>query len=207
MPRLDALAAHQLSQLHAGFLALLPRIFTHARITFRYLRCVHARAEAIAETVAVAWQWYLSARQRGKDPAQCPAVFASLAVRHVRSGRCLWGQEPGKDVLSCLAQRRHGFSVRPWPERGSPEPVLLEALCDNTITPPPEQAAFRLDFPRWRRRQCHRDRQIVTALLRGERIVDEARRFGLSAARISQLRRELHQDWLRFHGENVAQPS
>ena len=40
---------------HAGFLALLPRIETHARITFRGIRCPVRREETVAEAVGLAW--------------------------------------------------------------------------------------------------------------------------------------------------------
>jgi hypothetical protein len=44
---------------------------------------------------------------------------------------------------------------------------------------------------------------MIGRLLRGERTIDVARVLGVSAARVSQRRRELHDDWLRFHGEDV----
>jgi hypothetical protein len=62
----------------------------------------------------------------------------------------------------------------------------------------PEQVAFRLDFPAWRRTRCERDRGILDDLMAGERTGDVARRHGLSAGRVSQLRREFRDDWLRF---------
>jgi hypothetical protein len=43
-----------LEQLRAQFLALLPRIELHARITFRGVKCPDRRADAVAETVALA---------------------------------------------------------------------------------------------------------------------------------------------------------
>jgi hypothetical protein len=36
--------------------------------------------------------------------------------------------------------------------------------------------------------------------MRGERTLDVAGRHGLSPARVSQLRREFHDDWARFCG-------
>ena len=41
-----------LESLHAGFLALLPRIELHARIYFRYLKCPHGKEDAVATTSA-----------------------------------------------------------------------------------------------------------------------------------------------------------
>jgi hypothetical protein len=62
----------------------------------------------------------------------------------------------------------------------------------------PDQVAFRQDFPRWRRRWGHRDRQVMHQLMLGERTLDVARKHGLSAARISQKRRKFQEDWLAF---------
>ncbi len=41
-------------------------------------------------------------------------------------------------------------------------------------------------------------------LMAGERTLDVANRFGLSAGRVSQKRREFHDDWRRFHGEPTS---
>jgi hypothetical protein len=80
-----------------------------------------------------------------------------------------------------------------------------ERLHDNTQTPVPEQAAFRIDFPAWRRTRSHRDRQIIDKMLQNERTLDLAKEFGVCPARISQLRQEFYQDWMRFHGDASAQ--
>src|SRR5947209_9025811 len=105
-----------LESLHAGFLDLMPRIEQHARIYFRYLKCPHRKEDAVAETVAVAWKWFVRLAERGKDASRFVTTFATLAARHVNTGRKLCGQEPGKDVFSPLAQARHGFAVGKLPD-------------------------------------------------------------------------------------------
>ena len=75
---------------------------------------------------------------------------------------------------------------------------LAEALHDNTRTPPDEQCAFRIDFPAWRATHAERNRRVLDDLMVGERTLDVAARHGLSAGRISQLRREFHDDWEHF---------
>ena len=60
------------------------------------------------------------------------------------------------------------------------------------------QVSFRLDFPAWLLTRTDRDRRVVEDLMLGERTLDVARKFGLSPARISQLRREFKQDWQLF---------
>jgi hypothetical protein len=56
-----------LSPLQQHFLMILPRIELHAQVYFRHLRCPGRKADAVAETVAVAWKGFLHATAKGKD--------------------------------------------------------------------------------------------------------------------------------------------
>jgi hypothetical protein len=171
----------------------------HGRVSFRHLASTEAREEAIAEMVALSWSWFVRLSRRGKDPAGFVSAIASYAARAVRSGRRVCGQEPAKDVFSARARRAGGFAVLPLPDvsapRGNP---YDEALVDNTRTPVPDQVSFRLDFRAWRLTRGRRDRDVIDDLMLGEPTSGVARKHGLSAARVSQLRRELHDDWQRF---------
>ena len=185
--------------LHSAFLSLLPHVERHARVYFRHLKCPHRKADAIAETVAIAWRWFLRLVERGRDAAQFVSTFAVLAARHVRSGRKLCGQEKSGDVMSAQAQQRHHFTVSHLPEGSSLDGNIFdEALRDNTRSEVPAQVAFRIDFPNWLASLSDRDRRVVEQLILGERTLDVARRFGISPGRVSQLRREFHQDWEQF---------
>ena len=108
--------AQSLSHLHAAFLSILPRIELHAHVYFRGVRCPRRKADAVQETVAISWRWFVRLVERGKDPLTFPMMLASYAApASVKCGRRVCGQEHGKDVLSSLAQRRHGFGVEPLP--------------------------------------------------------------------------------------------
>ena len=109
---------------------------------------------------------------------------------------------PSDDALSPTAQRRHGFLVSALPEVSTlSDNPLAEALHDNTRTPPDEQCAFRIDFPAWRLTHAERDRRLLDDLMLGERTSDVAGKYGISAGRVSQLRRQLLLDWRRFLSE------
>jgi len=124
--------------LHARFLMLLPRIGTHAKIYFRDIRCADKRADQIAETVALAWMWFVMLDARGKDATQFVSALAMLAAKAVRSGRRLAGMEKAKDPLNTRTQQRRGFFVKRLPEFDSmSDNPLAEALTDNTVTPRP----------------------------------------------------------------------
>jgi hypothetical protein len=189
-----------LARLQETFLtSVLPKVLSHGRVSFRHIRCRHQREELLAEMTGLCWRWHLRLAQRGKDSTRFPTALATFAARAVRSGRRLAGMGRSKDVLSPLAQRRKGFAVGKLPDcstlDGSP---LAEALHDNTQTPPDEQCAFRIDFPAWRATHTERDRRVLDDLMLGERTLDVAGKYGLSPGRVSQLRRELHDDWEHF---------
>jgi hypothetical protein len=185
--------------LHARFLIIMPRIEIHATIYFRHVKCPDRRADKVAETLALAWKWFVRLSQRGKDPLMFPSALASYAAKHVRSGRKVCGQDKAKDAMSEIAQQRHGFTVSSLPDGSSLHGnVFDEALQDNTRSEVPEQVAFRIDFPAWRLTRTDRDRRIVDDLMVGERTMDVSKKFGVSPGRISQLRTDFHQDWSRF---------
>jgi hypothetical protein len=162
----------------AQFLKNLPRFEAHARFAFRRVGCPHARADRVAETVALAWKHFSALSERGKKPEQFVTTLALRCSQAVKAGRRLVGCAGGRDVLSPVAQVRHGFAVTRLPDHDResdrhPLPdELAEALADNTRSAVPEQAAFRVDFPRLRAGLRRRDRAVLDALAGGERTVD-----------------------------------
>jgi len=201
MPHSPAPGPLSLEALHDRFLAILSRIRLHGLVYFRHLR-PDRRQDAVAEMVALSWRWFVRLARRDKDASRFPTALASFAARAVRSGRRLCGQERSKDVLSSLAQQRHGFTLSSIPDGSTLSGnVFDEALRDNTQSPPAEQVAFRLDFPAWLLTLSDRDRRVIADLMLGERTLDVAEKYGMSAGRVSQLRREFMADWRRFIGE------
>jgi hypothetical protein len=209
-----ALVSPSLAELHARFLAILPRVELHGRIYFRHLG-PHRKADALQEMRALAWKWFLRLHERGRDPADFVTSFATLLARAVNSGRRLAGMERSKDVMNPAAQRRHGFQVEPLPAstRVSHEELygpargqqrldtFEERLRDNTVTPVADQVQFRIDWPAWLATLTGRERRLIRAMALNVRTLDLSRRFELSPSRISQLRREFYLDWHRFLGD------
>jgi hypothetical protein len=195
-------------QLQTRFLSVLPRIETHARIYFRHLKCPHQREEAVAECVALVWWWFVGLVRRGKNPEAFITVLADFAARAVSSGRRVCGQEKANEVLSPVAQRRHGFMVQRLHLYAYTAGRLWEeAVHDNTQTPVTDQVVFRVDFPAWLQTRTKRDRRIIDRLLLGEQTGVVAQAFDLSPGRIAQLRRQFHADWLRFGAAPGEEPS
>ncbi|MGE3806780.1 MAG: hypothetical protein AB7K24_19095 [Gemmataceae bacterium] len=188
-----------------AFLMILPSIEATAERHFRFLRDASTRADAVADVVAVCWSWFARLWSKGRDARRFPASLAYMAVRHVKCGRRVSGSESTKDVLSYVARRRRGFQLERLEQHGNyDDPVWQEALRDNTRSPVPEQASFRIDFPSWLKSLAQRQRRIVRSMVKGEGTLALARRFGLSPGRVSQLRREFLVNWRRFHGETLT---
>jgi hypothetical protein len=204
----------KIDELHAKFLAILPRIELHGHIYFRHLD-PHRKADAIQEMRALAWKWFLRLDEQGKDPADFLMSFTTFLARAVNSGRRLVGMAKSKDVMNPITQRQQNFKVESLPSftrtsfdnlYASPKGQELydafeERLCDNTITPVLDQVQFRIDFPAWLQTLTGRERRMIRGMARNERTLDLSKQFDLSPARISQMRREFQIDWKRFIGE------
>ncbi|HUT93405.1 MAG TPA: hypothetical protein VMY37_28335 [Thermoguttaceae bacterium] len=185
---------------HDGFLAMVPRIRRYADFAFRHL-AEEARAEAVAETVANALLAYLRLFQQGKVDLAYPTVLARYAVAQIHDGRKVGNALNARDVLAERAQKRHGFVVERLDRFDKDSGKWIEAMIEDTETPVPDQAAFRCDFPAWLATHSTRHRRVAEALALSYSTGEVAKRFKVSRGRISQLRRELHDSWLEFHGK------
>jgi hypothetical protein len=196
----------QVSGWQAGFLSMLSAVETHAKIQFRRLPAAK-REEAIQETIAAACVHYQLAAAQGKLHAVHPGTLAGFAVRHTRTGRHVGGvQDRTKDVLSPTCHRRYGVQVEGIYANRSCHGIAgwrQVAISDRKV-PVPDLAAFRIDFARWLKTLCHRDRRIIAALVAGNGTAVVADQFGTTAVRISQLRRKYENLWAIFHGEGAV---
>jgi hypothetical protein len=196
-------AVPETSGWQAGFLQVLPAVQTHAQIQFRGLPLVH-REEAIQEAIAFACVSYQQLAAQGKLYVAHPGTLATFAVNRARSGRHVGGrQETARDPLSQRCQHQHGVKVQSLNVvRGELHASDWRRLViANNKASIPDTTAFRIDFAEWLRKLHRRDRRIIRALISGEHGFAVARRFGLSAGRISQLRRRYERDWQLFQGE------
>ena len=103
------------ASLQSRFMVILPRIQLHDQINFRRVKCQCQKEELVAETVALAWKWFVALTKKGKDAGQFVGALATYAARATKCGRRLCGKEKAKDVLSPRAQQGHGFTVSSLP--------------------------------------------------------------------------------------------
>ena len=175
------------------FLQMVPAITRFARNAFRGLR-PREREEALSEVVADAFCAFRRLIELGKHDLAFATPLARFSVARFRSGRRVGNRLNCRDVSSTVAQRRRGFVVES-------QPCWLEILADNKSTPVPDQVAFRMDFSAWLTVHKRRKRELVRFLALGYKPSEAALRFGVSQARICQLRRELQVSWEEFQGE------
>ena len=200
---------HGAAAWQAGFLAVLPAVETHAAFRFRRLPA-ERREEAVQEAIASACVSYRLLAVQGKLDVAHASTIAKFAVRHVRSGRHVGGsQDAAKDVMSPAAQRRHGVRVVGYdpgcPGRGGGgrcDGWRQVAVADRRH-PIPDTAAFRIDFGRWLTTLGGRDREVIDALVSGERTSEVAARFGVTPGRVAQLRRRYERAWQVFQGDGA----
>jgi hypothetical protein len=95
----------KIDQLQTRFAEILPRIQAYAARFFAYVRCPQRRDDYAAEAITICWKWFCRLTNQGKDATAFVSVLTGFAVRAVKCGRRLAGQEPAKDVFSCVAPR------------------------------------------------------------------------------------------------------
>jgi len=164
-----------------------------------------AQAEALQEAVANACVAYARLVARAKEGLAVATGLARYAVGQVRTGRQVGGQLNVLDVGSLYCQRNKKFRLQRLDRYDPEDSCWHEAVVEDHRTPVADQVWFRIDFPAWLQTLPRRHRRIAEKLATGHRTTDVARRFHLSIARVSQLRREFHRSWLAFHGEDTTE--
>jgi hypothetical protein len=176
----------------SGFLRMLPEIRSWLKKSFRVLDR-DSREEAVDEGVVHCLLAYMRLHQQGRPTAATPASLALYAARHVKRGRPAVGRMNSKDVLSRYAQIGNQIEI----DRTQSE--WIETLLLDQRASVPDVVATKLDVAAWWGTLTQRMRRIAHDLAIGWSTSEVALRHGLSASRISQLRRRLAESWAAFH--------
>ena len=185
------------SSTHDRFLAMLPTIRAQARVAFRSAKA-EAREDLVAEVIANAFAAFVRLVERGKEDVALPTPLAWYAIRQVRSGRRVGSKLNVRDVMS-PANRRvvvRRFDGADWQD-GEWQQILVE----DRHAGPAKTAAARIDVAAWFRSLGRKKRKIARTLAQGETTSGTAKKFNVTAGRVSQLRRELAESWAAFQGE------
>jgi hypothetical protein len=178
-----------------AFEALIPSIERTAAYAFRRFPRWR-RLELIADVVATAYTTFVRLANRGLKSLAYPSTLAKFAIRQVRAGREVGSNQTVRDALSPLAQRHKRFSVLTLGERTGE--AGWERLAEGRNANPAEVASCRVDFASWLSRLTKFKRDVALRLAVGDTTSEAAAYFGVSRARISQLRQELLANWNAF---------
>ena len=181
------------------FLELLPQIRSQASRAFRRLGS-ESREDLIEEVIANAFCAYVSLVRRGRENNAYATSLANFAIRQAIAGRRVGSSSRNHDVTSPFARSARGILVERLDDEQS---AWRAALVEDRRASPADTAAARIDVAAWFRAMPESHRQIASALAMGETTSEVARQFGLSAARVSQIRGLLKASWETFQGEVV----
>ena len=188
---------------HDRFVAMLPQIRTQASIAFRELDA-EAREDAVEEVVANCFCAFARLVELGRSDLAYPSALAGYAIKQFHDGRRVGSRLNVRDVMSRHAQRVKGFQVVSLNQKADGQDEVRTALVEDRTAGPAETAAARLDLIQWLLLLSSRNRRIAKLLASGESSKVAARKFGITSARVSQLRQELRRSWLTMQGEWTA---
>ena len=189
--------SHKVSTDKDRFLELLPTIQEQAHHAFR-CEPPERQEEMIAEVVANAFVAFVRLVDRGLGDVVYPTPLARFAVRQVRSGRKVGGCLNVNDVSSGYAQKSKGFVLQSLDQYSQRKKQWKEILIEDRRTGPAQTAAARIDIGDWFASLPRKKRRIAEKLAVGESTSAAARKFHVSHGRISQVRRELLDNWQAF---------
>ena len=105
------------------------------------------------------------------------------------------------DVTSRYCQQTKEITVDRLDQFDPEQDSWQEVLVEDRQATPADIAVTRIDFAVWLCGLSKYRRQIAKVLARGETTKVTAKRFGVTAGRISQMRREFQEAWREFQGE------
>ena len=182
---------------------MLPLIRRQACRAFRELD-TESREDLIQEVTANAYCCFVRLVRHGKASLAYATPLADFAIRQAIAGRRVGCKSSVLDVTSPFGRSSRGIHVERLDEQGS----LRAALVEDRRASPADTAAARIDVAAWFHKMSESHRRIAKALAIGESTSNVAREFGLSSARVSQIRGILKASWAAFHerGSEAREP-
>ena len=159
------------------------------------------RTDLTQEVVANCLVAFVRLWKRGKADVAFAAPLAMFAVRQVCAGRHVGTKLNVHDVSSPYAQLAKGIRLQRLDHYDGNSEEWREIVVADHRAMAADVARVRIDFHAWLQILSNRDRRIARLLAGGEATHAVAKRFRLTAGRVSQLRRELADSWLSFQGD------
>jgi hypothetical protein len=157
-----------------------------------------SREEATAEGVMHALLAYVRLHEQDRVHVATPSTLAWYSSRQVKQGRPAAGRMNGKEPLSRYGQLSNDIKVERRPNS------WIDAIVADKRASVSDQVAAKMDVGAWFATLTQSMRQIAKDLAFGFSTSEVARKHGLTAGRISQLRRKLAGSWRAFQQESDA---
>ena len=138
-------------------------------------------------------------------------AFPSVLVRHAVA-RYFEGRRTGtrlnkRDVLTEYGRRKNGLIIESLDAIDQEDGQWRQLLVQDRRTTPACLAQYRIDFAQWLDQLPAASRKVACYLAVGNTTNDTARKFHVSAVRVSRYRRRLKDDWDRFYGDDATEES
>ena len=185
---------HHETTWQSEFVAMLPEIQQKLRLAFCRLD-PDACEDAIAEAVVHSLLAYARLHEQGRAIVATSSSLAWYSSRQVKRGRPAVGRMNGKNPLSRYAQLGNAIQIAPLRSN------WIETLVEDKRAPVADQVAAKLDVGAWFATLTKRLRVIAKDLAFGCSTSEVAKMHGVTAGRISQLRRKLEKSWAAFQDE------
>jgi hypothetical protein len=181
------------------FEAMLPAL--QEQISYRFRRCTRELREDLeAEALALAFEMFVRLVRRGKTELATPTPLATYACRQVADGRRSGTPLNVRDITSRYCQKRKGVRQQPFHFRSKENHRWEELVVEDRHASPADVAIVRIDFRDWLKTLSRKKRRIAETLAGGDSTGEVAAKYRMTAARISQIRRELLDAWHTFQG-------
>ena len=182
------------SSWQSNFIAMLPEIQQKLRLAFCRLD-LEAREDAIEEGVVHSLLAYVRLHEQGRAEVATASSLAWYSSRQVKRGRPAGGRMNGKEPLARYGQISNGIEVEPLTSN------WIDAMVEDKRATVADQVAAKMDVSAWFATLTKRMKEIAKDLAFGFSTSEVAKKYGVTAGRISQLRRTLEESWVAFQQE------
>lgn len=178
----------------SAFVAMLPEIEQKLRLALCRLD-PETREDSIEEAIVHSLFSYSRLIEQGRAEVATPSSLAWYSSRHVKRGRPAGGRMNGKEPLSRYGQISNDIEV----ERQSGN--WIDAMVEDKRAAVADQVAAKMDVGAWFATLTKRMKEIAKDLAFGCTTSEVAKKYGVTAGRISQMRRVLEESWAAFQQE------